>query len=383
MPIRLLCPNCRQPLTVADHLGGKRINCPKCKNLVQVPAQDSPAPAAAPVPSSPAPSFEDDLQLNIPGQQQTRHEETVKHKRCPGCGRDVPESTVLCTGCGYDFKTGQRRKGFQMEDPERRKRIFDSIVRNGFFVLILAIAVGGIYYAYKKGLFNPPTQEQQAQQEEKKETESADARKPKKKEPPKKQEDNKNSLLVVTNNRFNQVVLFADGERIGEVGFRGTEKIRIPAPEPGKTVTLTFDAPPPKGQKLPEAVSAALAKGVPFAGTTKQGTRIVFPGPDLAPEPDEVLPHVLVDLEVIKDTALNVGLISSAKYKDCVLKPVAPQTKLHLAYGKSDTKTVVKWIVQEVIVEQGGKKVYEPRPIPFEKSSFEIVLKDGSPDVKE
>jgi hypothetical protein len=188
MPIRLLCPNCRQPLTVADHLAGKRINCPKCKNHVQVPAPDGAiAPPAAPAPSQA--SGEDDLQLNIPGEDHTRHQETVKHKRCPGCGRDVPESTVLCTGCGHDFKTGQRRKGFEMVDPEKRKRIFDSIIRNGFFVIILAIAVGGIYYAYKKGLFNPPKPEEE--KKESTEEEPSIARKPQKKEQPKKVEESK------------------------------------------------------------------------------------------------------------------------------------------------------------------------------------------------
>lgn len=388
MPIRLLCPSCRQPLAVADRLGGKRIQCPKCKNPVQVPAQcDSPVPSIDPEPAAQEPDPDDDFQLNIPGQEQTRNEETAKTKRCPGCSRDLPESAVLCTGCGHDFKTGKRRKGFEMVDPERRKRIFDSIVRNGFFIIILSVALIGTYCAYyKKGPFKPPKVEQEQKQEQKKEeagNESVAVKKPKKKEPPPKQKENKNSLLVVTNNRFNNIVLFANKERLGEVGFRKTEKILVPAPGQGKTVAITFDVTPPDGQELADTVRAALDKGLPFAGTTKQGARIVFAGPDLAPEPDEVITGVLVDLEVIKDSTLNIGLISMIKYKNCTLKPVAPRTKLHLAYGKTDTKTVVKWIVQEVIVEQSGKKVYEPRPVPFEKkSSFEIVLKDGVPDVK-
>lgn len=380
MPIRLLCPNCRQPLTIADHLAGKRINCPKCKNLVQVPAPDgAPAPAAPPAHAAPQGSAEDDLQLNIPGQDHTRHAETVQHKRCPGCGRDVPESTVLCTGCGHDFKTGQRRKGFEMVDPEKRKRIFDSVIRNGFFVIILLVAVAGIYYAYKKGLFNPST----PQPEEKKEEEQPAVKKPEAK-PAAKPEDNKNSLIAVTNDRFSKVAVFVDGERAGEVAYRQMGKFQVAPPSQGKSATISFEASLPIGHKLPEAISTVMTKGVPFSGTTKQGMQVVIAGPtfDMAPAADEIMTNVLVDLEVIKDPTLNVGLMSSLKYKGCLIKPVPPQTKLHLAYGKTDTKTVVKWIVQEVLVERNGLKAYEPAAVPFEATTIDLVFKDGVLDVK-
>jgi hypothetical protein len=267
-----------------------------------------------------------------------------------------------------------------MADPEKRKRVFDSIVRNGFFVIVLLIAVGGIYYAYKKGLFSSAKQEET--KEEPKE-EAPVTRKPKK-EPPKKVEENKSSLLIVSNDRFQKVSVFADGERIGEVKYRETEKILIPPTPQGKSVMISFEVNMPTGHRLPDATKAALSKGVPFSGTTKQGAKVIFAGPDadMTPSPDEVLSNVLVDLEVIKDSVLNVGLISAVKYKDCVIKPVAPQTKLHLAFGKTDTKTVVNWIVQEVVVERSGKKAYEPNAIPFEKSSVDIAVKDGVLDVK-
>jgi hypothetical protein len=51
MPIKFSCPHCKQVLSVKDELAGRKGPCPKCKNMVSVPAAGAaPAPAAAPAP---------------------------------------------------------------------------------------------------------------------------------------------------------------------------------------------------------------------------------------------------------------------------------------------------------------------------------------------
>jgi hypothetical protein len=45
MPLATICPGCQQQLKVPDHLAGKRVRCPKCKQEMLVPL-----PAATPLP---------------------------------------------------------------------------------------------------------------------------------------------------------------------------------------------------------------------------------------------------------------------------------------------------------------------------------------------
>ena len=54
MAIVLTCPECDQKLKVAEKLEGKRIRCPKCGNLLTVPAPDGLEESSAPV-SRPTP----------------------------------------------------------------------------------------------------------------------------------------------------------------------------------------------------------------------------------------------------------------------------------------------------------------------------------------
>src|SRR5438046_1482817 len=42
MPIKFKCPHCHKPLSVKDHLGGKRAACPACKKVLTIPAPTAP-----------------------------------------------------------------------------------------------------------------------------------------------------------------------------------------------------------------------------------------------------------------------------------------------------------------------------------------------------
>src|SRR4051794_13810520 len=37
MPISIVCPNCRSPYNVPDHLAGRTVSCKRCNELIQVP----------------------------------------------------------------------------------------------------------------------------------------------------------------------------------------------------------------------------------------------------------------------------------------------------------------------------------------------------------
>ncbi len=61
--MRVFCPNCSEPINIADDLAGKATTCPLCKAPLSAPALftgDSAAPATiksySPAPPAPAPA---------------------------------------------------------------------------------------------------------------------------------------------------------------------------------------------------------------------------------------------------------------------------------------------------------------------------------------
>ena len=75
--MRFSCPHCRRTLNVKDELAGRKVRCPGCKNVLQVPA------AAAAKPSASAGG------------------------KCQNCDQPFPPGAVLCVRCGYDTRTGK------------------------------------------------------------------------------------------------------------------------------------------------------------------------------------------------------------------------------------------------------------------------------------
>lgn len=139
MPIKLKC-SCGQVLSVPDNLAGKSGKCPKCQKAIQIPnpaaaktsapaaataakagsapAKAAPAaaskvPAAKPKPAAPVqaasalPMNRFDSLLDDAGL--TKKTGPV----CPKCGMGIRPGTVLCTGCGLNFETGEMASGFE------------------------------------------------------------------------------------------------------------------------------------------------------------------------------------------------------------------------------------------------------------------------------
>jgi LSD1 subclass zinc finger protein len=82
MAISVECPSCWRALTFEDSAGGTEVKCSHCLNTFTLPAAEEPAGAyglAAPV-------------------------------VCPSCRREAARDAVLCVQCGYNFRTGKKRK---------------------------------------------------------------------------------------------------------------------------------------------------------------------------------------------------------------------------------------------------------------------------------
>jgi hypothetical protein len=126
MPIKFSCPSCKKPLSVKDHLAGKKANCPACKKPLTIPAaakQGVPQPeahveelaaAALIEPSAaPVPKVEDtrtvdfncpqcDEPLKIPAELQG------KQAPCPKCKRII-KVPLLVKRDPTDWRKGDTR----------------------------------------------------------------------------------------------------------------------------------------------------------------------------------------------------------------------------------------------------------------------------------
>jgi hypothetical protein len=58
MPIRFRCPHCKKPLSVKDHLAGKKATCPACKKPIAIPSAAA-SVGPAPVSAEPPPNIEE------------------------------------------------------------------------------------------------------------------------------------------------------------------------------------------------------------------------------------------------------------------------------------------------------------------------------------
>ena len=83
------CKHCQQSLEAPQEMFGTVIDCPACNGRIEIP--------------QPAPKHE----LSIPKAWQPKSKLLLK-QGCPGCGKFLAQDEVLCTGCGFNLKTGEK-----------------------------------------------------------------------------------------------------------------------------------------------------------------------------------------------------------------------------------------------------------------------------------
>jgi hypothetical protein len=140
MPIKLKC-SCGQVLSVPDNLAGKTGKCPKCQKSIQIPnsaaanATAPPVPAAVakagPAKTAPAPASANKATVakaksaapvQVAAEQPMNKLDSLLDEAgltkktgpiCPKCGANIRPGTVLCTGCGLNFESGETATGFE------------------------------------------------------------------------------------------------------------------------------------------------------------------------------------------------------------------------------------------------------------------------------
>jgi predicted amidophosphoribosyltransferase len=79
MSVDLECPSCWKSLQFDDNQSGAQVRCPHCLAEFTLPNSEPGYGLANPL-------------------------------LCPSCNADLPRDAVLCTRCGYDFRTDKKRK---------------------------------------------------------------------------------------------------------------------------------------------------------------------------------------------------------------------------------------------------------------------------------
>ena len=132
MPIRVEC-SCGQVLKVADTMAGKSGKCPKCQNVVRIPAaggasESATKPTLAAKSSGVAKSAGASKPVAEkavvaaganPNRMDSLFEEAGLVKKvgnfCPNCDTPYPTGALLCTRCGLNLQTGEKLAAHETE----------------------------------------------------------------------------------------------------------------------------------------------------------------------------------------------------------------------------------------------------------------------------
>lgn len=175
MSIQFLCPMCHKQYRLRDELAGKSAKC-SCGHKMRVPqasvqpvAVSAPAAAvAAPVRTQPAkapaespvlpPLGDDDFPALSGGDNSWLNADLEAAApvssvavRCPACDQLMSGGAVLCTKCGYDKRTGEKRTLTRVE-PEKEVKagrsklgFAGSLLRGTLFSFIAAMIGAAIW----------------------------------------------------------------------------------------------------------------------------------------------------------------------------------------------------------------------------------------------
>lgn len=132
MPIRVQC-RCGQTLSVPDAMAGKSGKCPKCAEIIRIPAASSsgstkPAGATkAPVQpvkptKSPNPTASQPKSPPVGGALDQLFADAGLGKKagpeCPSCKAPIDPTATLCVRCGFHLASGQKIRGVEIFEPD-------------------------------------------------------------------------------------------------------------------------------------------------------------------------------------------------------------------------------------------------------------------------
>ncbi|NQT50440.1 hypothetical protein HQ576_00225 [bacterium] len=152
--------SCGKMLKTGDDMAGRQVRCPACRQVVAVPAAEAREVdvVASRIVEEPADDLLGGDALDLDAADEGAAEDVQgPTKTCPACHVTLPAGAVLCTTCGYDFRTG---KVFEPPKPFLLRIPWKKLGKASWAIAGLAIVVAVAYWAI--------TKVQKTQEEEKK-----------------------------------------------------------------------------------------------------------------------------------------------------------------------------------------------------------------------
>jgi DNA-directed RNA polymerase subunit RPC12/RpoP len=119
MTATMNCPGCQATLRLRDDMAGKKIKCPRCAQLIAVPAREGATAAEA------APGGEVAAEAITLEPEGAKAEPTAT-RRCPACGERIAVTARQCRYCQADVAEAERA-----EPPAERRSKYKPCPRCG------------------------------------------------------------------------------------------------------------------------------------------------------------------------------------------------------------------------------------------------------------
>jgi predicted Zn finger-like uncharacterized protein len=89
MPTKMSCPGCQTPLRLRDELAGKKIKCPRCGKVIDVPEEEVVT----------LEEVADDAITSEPSSPNQAKKKSAATRPCPECGEPVALTATRCRHC--------------------------------------------------------------------------------------------------------------------------------------------------------------------------------------------------------------------------------------------------------------------------------------------
>ena len=159
MSIKFACESCGRELKVRDDAAGKRVRCPDCNTMIEIPAADT-AMDAEIVDDNPFAAGD------IKSTGDTADEATEDRRPCPACGEMIKSAASKCRFCGEVFdpslkkrkSSGGGGRSDSSHSPAGPGKRLVGVLADGFAALMLMAPGIGLVVAGMPNDFGNPGQ---------------------------------------------------------------------------------------------------------------------------------------------------------------------------------------------------------------------------------
>ncbi len=149
-PIRMTC-SCGTRLKAPAHTAGRRIKCPKCAKVLDVPVPEPAEPEVDDVPEEGDPSaLLEELAAQARAAPSAAQHTPADRVPCPNCSAGVSPGDATCAKCGFDLRQDRLAQLARAESAAKAKRVAGKAGRAGLGMVCSAVGAlvgAGVWYS--------------------------------------------------------------------------------------------------------------------------------------------------------------------------------------------------------------------------------------------